>query len=166
MSAKPDVREKKVSLAPMVEIARTFSEEETISFAEQFAHLLALGDVVALYGELGSGKTQFVKGVCRGLGVIDVVTSPSFIIMNEYKAARDGAGSFSVFHFDFYRITSLYAVYDLGVEEYFYGKGICLIEWAKAASSLLPRKRYEVTLSILPQENTREIRIQKVGQEK
>jgi tRNA threonylcarbamoyladenosine biosynthesis protein TsaE len=150
----------------MVEIARTFSEEETVSFARQFADLLVIGDVVALSGELGSGKTQFVKGVCRGLGVVDVVTSPSFVIMNEYKAARNGAGPFSVFHFDFYRITSLSEVYDLGVEEYFYGKGICLVEWAKAALSLLPTKRYEVTLSILPQENTREIAIQKVGQER
>jgi tRNA threonylcarbamoyladenosine biosynthesis protein TsaE len=150
----------------MVEIVRTFSEEETISFARQFAHLLVVGDVVALNGELSSGKTQFVKGVCMGLGVIDVVTSPSFIIMNEYKAARNGVGSFPVFHFDFYRITSLNEVYDLGAEEYFYGEGICLIEWAKAASSLLPTRRYEVMLSILPQENTREIAIQKVGQER
>jgi tRNA threonylcarbamoyladenosine biosynthesis protein TsaE len=165
MSGKPDVR-KKVVLAFMVEIAQTSSEEETLSFAEQFARRLVLGDVVALNGELGSGKTQFVKGVCRGLGVVDVVASPSFIIMNEYKAPRNGAESFSVFHFDFYRIRSLNEVYDLGVEDYFYGRGICLIEWAKAASSLLPTKRYEITLSVLPQENTREITIEKVGEEK
>jgi tRNA threonylcarbamoyladenosine biosynthesis protein TsaE len=165
MSAKPDGREG-ASVGPMLKVARTFSEEETISFAREFAHLLVIGDVVALNGELGSGKTQFVKGVCLGLGVIDVVTSPSFVMMNEYKAARNGTGSFSVFHFDFYRITSLNDVYDLGIEEYFYGKGICLIEWAKAALPILPKKRYEITLRILPEENTREIAIQKAGQER
>jgi tRNA threonylcarbamoyladenosine biosynthesis protein TsaE len=165
MSAKPDVGEK-VPSALVVEVARTFSEKETISFAEQFAGRLVLGDVVALNGELGSGKTQFVKGVCLGLGVVDVVMSPSFIIMNEYKATRNGGGALSVFHFDFYRIRSLNEVYDLGIEEYFYGKGICLIEWAKVATSLLPTNRYEVSLSILPQESTREITIEKVGQGK
>jgi tRNA threonylcarbamoyladenosine biosynthesis protein TsaE len=161
MIAKPDVRDK-VSFALMVEVARTSSEAETISFAERLASRLVPGDVVALNGDLGSGKTQFVKGVCLGLGVVDVVTSPSFVIMNQYKAARNGTASFPIFHFDFYRIGSINELFDLGVEEYFYGKGICLIEWARAATSLLPMKRYEVALSALSQENMREITIEKV----
>lgn len=146
----------------MVESAATFSEDETISLAERFAHRLVVGDVVALNGELGAGKTQFVKGVCRGLGVLDAVTSPSFIIMNEYKASRNGGMPLSVYHFDFYRIKSLSEVYDLGIEEYFYGNGICLIEWAEAAESLLPKSRYEVTLKVVD-ENAREINIERIG---
>jgi tRNA threonylcarbamoyladenosine biosynthesis protein TsaE len=161
MSAKPDVREK-ASFALMVEVAQTASEAETISFAERFAGRLVPGDVVALNGDLGSGKTQFVKGVCLGLGVVDVVTSPSYLIMNQYKAVRNGAGAFPIFHFDFYRIRSVSELYDLGVEEYFYGKGICLIEWARAATLLLPMKRYEVALSASSQENIRDITIEKV----
>ncbi|MGA9363851.1 MAG: tRNA (adenosine(37)-N6)-threonylcarbamoyltransferase complex ATPase subunit type 1 TsaE [Bacteroidota bacterium] len=165
MSAKPDVREK-ASFTLMVEVARTSNEAETISFAEKFAGRLVPSDVVALNGDLGSGKTQFVKGVCLGLGVVDVVTSPSFVIMNQYKAARNGAVALPIFHFDFYRIRSIHELYDLGVEEYFYGKGICLIEWARAATSLLPMKRYEVALSVLSEENTREITIEKVEKDR
>jgi tRNA threonylcarbamoyladenosine biosynthesis protein TsaE len=147
----------------MVETVRTFGQKETITVGRQFADHLTLGDVVALNGELGSGKTQFVKGVCLGLGVVEVVTSPSFIIMNQYKGVRDGALRFSIFHFDFYRLKSLDEVYDLGIEEFFYGKGICLIEWAKAAVSILPEKRYEVTLDVLDDQNARDIKIEKVG---
>jgi tRNA threonylcarbamoyladenosine biosynthesis protein TsaE len=165
MSTKPDTNEK-VSFDLMVEVARTFSEGETVSLAQRFAGRLAVGDVVTLDGELGSGKTQFVKGVCLGLGVLDVVTSPSFIIMNKYKAARNGHGAFPVFHFDFYRIGSIDELYDLGIEEYFYDKGICLIEWARAATPLLPRKRYQVTIRMLPPENTREITIERVEKDK
>jgi tRNA threonylcarbamoyladenosine biosynthesis protein TsaE len=165
MSAEQDVREK-VSFAFMVEVAQTSSEAETISFAERFAGRLIPGDVVALDGDLGSGKTQFVKGVCLGLGVVDVVTSPSFVIMNQYKALQNGAGAFPVFHFDFYRIRSMNELYDLGVEEFFYGKGICLIEWARAARSLLPTNRYEVAMSVLSEENMREIAIEKVETER
>jgi tRNA threonylcarbamoyladenosine biosynthesis protein TsaE len=165
MSVRPDAGEK-VSFALMVEVVRTSSETETISLAEKFAGRLVPGDIVALNGDLGSGKTQFVKGVCLGLGVADVVTSPSFVIMNQYTAVRNGAVAFPIFHFDFYRVRSINEVYDLGVEEYFYGKGICLIEWARAATSLLPMKRYEVALRVLSQENTREITIEQVEKDR
>ena len=147
----------------IVETLKTFSEGETISLAREFARRLVAGDVVALYGELGAGKTQFVKGVCLGLGLVEVVTSPSFIIMNEYKYARNGGESLSVYHFDFYRIKSISEVYDLGIEEYFYGKGICLIEWADAAGPLLPPSRYDIILNILSGGNEREIRIEQLG---
>jgi tRNA threonylcarbamoyladenosine biosynthesis protein TsaE len=149
----------------VVETVRTFSEKETIAIGREFAARLTGGDVVALNGEFGSGKTQFVKGVCLGLGVVDVVTSPSFIIMNEYKGERNGTKPIPVFHFDFYRVRSLDEVYDLGVEEFLYGNGICLIEWAKAAASILPEKRYEVALDVLDDQNARDIKIERMGHE-
>jgi tRNA threonylcarbamoyladenosine biosynthesis protein TsaE len=164
MKANADISEQNPQ-SVVVETVRTFSEKETINVGREFAARLTGGDVVALNGELGSGKTQFVKGVCLGLGVVDVVTSPSFIIMNEYKRAQDGAKPIPVFHFDFYRVKSLDEVYDLGVEEFLYGKGICLIEWAKAAISVLPEKRYEVTLNVLDDQNTRDIKIERMGHE-
>jgi tRNA threonylcarbamoyladenosine biosynthesis protein TsaE len=148
----------------MIETSTTSSEAETILLGREFARRLILGDVVALNGELGSGKTQFIKGVCLGLGVSEIVASPSFVIMNEYKAVRNGAGTFSVYHFDFYRVKSLNEIYDLGIEEYLYGRGICVIEWAKAAEPLLPKDRYEVSLCILGEENIREIRIERIGE--
>jgi len=141
----------------------TFSPDETIALAKEFARGLDVGDILALYGELGAGKTQFVKGVCLGLGIEEVVASPSFILMNEYKGSRNGKGSFSVFHFDFYRINSLNEIHDLGLEEYFSGRGICVIEWADVARSLLPQNRYDVTLRFLDDPNTREVTIEKVG---
>ena len=143
----------------MVEVTRTSNEAETISFAERFADRLVPGDVVALNGDLGTGKTQFVKGVCLGLGVVDVVTSPSFVIMNQYKALRNGARVFPVFHFDFYRIKSLNELYDLGVEEFFYGKGICLIEWADKLQELTPLDRTEIRFSFGRRENERLITV-------
>jgi tRNA threonylcarbamoyladenosine biosynthesis protein TsaE len=164
MKANADISEQDPQ-SVVVETVRTFNEKETINVGREFAARLTDGDVVALNGELGSGKTQFVKGVCLGLGVVEVVTSPSFIIMNEYKGERDGATPFSVFHFDFYRVKSLGEIYDLGVEEFLYGKGICLIEWAKAAVSVLPEKRYEVTLNVLDDQNTRDIKIERMGHE-
>ena len=147
----------------MIETFKTYSEEETISFASRFAQRLTAGDIVALYGELGAGKTRFVKGVCLGLGIKEVVASPSFIIMNEYKGSRNGSGPVSVFHFDFYRVKSLDEIYDLGLEEYLFGNGICLVEWAEVAKPLLPPHRYDVTLRMLEDLDAREIRVEELS---
>jgi tRNA threonylcarbamoyladenosine biosynthesis protein TsaE len=147
----------------MRETYTTQSEEETISLGSRFARRLAEGDVVALYGELGVGKTQFVKGVCTGLGVKEMVASPSFIIMNEYKGSRNGLAPISVFHFDFYRVKSQNEVHDLGIEEYFSGRGICLVEWAEVAKPLLPSHRYDITFRMLENLNAREILIEKLS---
>ncbi len=105
---------------------------------EEFAASLNPGDVVALIGELGSGKTVFIKGICRGLKVEDDVTSPTFTLIHEYK------GRIPVYHFDFYRIHRADEMRELGCEEYFFGEGISLIEWADKILEHLPKKRIEV----------------------
>jgi len=89
---------------------------------------------------LGSGKTTCVKGICAGLGVEEEVTSPTFTLINEYQ------GRLPVFHFDFYRISSVNELRDLGLDEYFYGDGICLIEWPEIVTDMLPKHHFEVHL--------------------
>lgn len=110
--------------------------------------------VVAVSGALGSGKTVLIQGICQGLGVKQLVTSPSFIIINEYPGEN-----FWVYHFDLYRLKNVQELINLGYEEYFYGNGVCLIEWAEKAQELLPDNRIEVNLKILS-ESQREILIQ------
>ncbi len=132
----------------------THAEEETMAAAERFAHELVNGDVVALRGDLGSGKTQFAKGVCRGLGIREHVTSPTFTIVNEYTG-----GKFPVYHFDFYRIRSVNELKEIGYEEYINKNGICLLEWADMIEEELPPQRYDVQLSLGKTNMERLIRI-------
>lgn len=134
----------------------TKGEEETILLGREFSRILNAGDVVALYGELGSGKTRFVQGICQGLGVKEVVNSPTFIIMNKYE------GRLTVYHFDFYRINSVDEIIDLGFNEFVYDDAVSLIEWANFAYEILPRSRYEVFLRFGSFENEREIEIKKL----
>jgi tRNA threonylcarbamoyladenosine biosynthesis protein TsaE len=141
-------------------MAQTFtshSEDETMNFGVEFAKSLRQGDNVALYGQLGSGKTRFIQGICRGLGVLEHVASPTFTIVNEYSA-----GDLKVFHFDFYRMRSTREIHEVGFEEYTAGDGICLIEWAEKAQELLPPQRYDVRLELGSTEHTREIVIEHV----
>ncbi|MDZ7261013.1 MAG: tRNA (adenosine(37)-N6)-threonylcarbamoyltransferase complex ATPase subunit type 1 TsaE [candidate division KSB1 bacterium] len=135
----------------------TRSEKETFQLGVQLAPLLRPGDVVALIGELGSGKTCLIQGICYGLGVKEPVTSPSFVLINEYQ------GRLAVYHFDFYRLTNEADIWALGCEDYFYGSGVCLIEWADRAFHILPSRRIEIRLRGLFKkglENSREIEIQ------
>jgi len=88
----------------------------------------------AFYGEMGAGKTTFIKAVCKALGADDCITSPSFALINEYRLA----GGEPVYHFDLYRIKDISELYDLGYEEYFYSNAYCFIEWPERAESLLP----------------------------
>lgn len=133
-----------------------------MSWGRRLSQLLKPGDVIGFFGELGSGKTRTIQGICQGLGCDDQVTSPTFTIINEYRA------KFPIFHFDLYRIESEQEIFDLGYEEYFYDDGICLIEWAERIQSLLPVNHLEVYLKAFfqaGQEEVRELKFKIVGQQ-
>lgn len=110
--------------------------------------IAAMGDntVFALYGKMGAGKTTFIKALCQELGVEDVVTSPTFAVINEYRS--DIAGEL-IYHFDFYRIKKLEEVYDMGYEDYFYSGTLCFIEWPELVEELLPGNTIKVTIEEL-----------------
>ena len=112
--------------------------------ARRFVDNMGRGRVFAFYGKMGAGKTTFIKAVCEQLGVEDVITSPTFAIVNEYTSELSGD---TIYHFDFYRIKKLGEVYDMGYEEYFYGGGLCFIEWPELIESLLPEDATKVTIS-------------------
>lgn len=114
--------------------AETASSDETIALGRKLAASLETGDVVALFGDLGAGKTHLVKGICTAFGISEAhVNSPTFTLVNEY-AGQDGM----VYHFDAYRIKRIDEFFELGYEDYFYGDGICLIEWPERIEPLLP----------------------------
>ncbi len=131
----------------------TSGEDETIELGKKFSTILKPGDVVALFGDLGSGKTRFVQGVCLGLGVYETVNSPTFIIMNKY------IGRLTVYHFDFYRVKSVDEVIEIGFRDFIFNDAVSLIEWADVVYELLPRERYDVYLRFMDEENEREIEI-------
>ena len=111
--------------------------------ARQFIAEMGDNTVFALYGIMGAGKTTFIKAVCEELGVSDVITSPTFAIVNEYRS--DTAGEL-IYHFDFYRIKKLEEVYDMGYEDYFYSGALCFIEWPELVEELLPGNTIKVTI--------------------
>jgi tRNA threonylcarbamoyladenosine biosynthesis protein TsaE len=113
------------------------SEEETILTAHNFAKKIETGDVVLLNGDLGSGKTFFVKYVCKEFG-IENVSSPSFAIVNEYHNKKNFV------HFDFYRIKKTEELYDIGFHEYLSGENIVFIEWSNMFPDILPKKNYQI----------------------
>ena len=104
------------------------------------------GLVIAFYGKMGAGKTTFIKAICEELGVEDVITSPTFAIVNEYSLPSQEA----LYHFDFYRIKKLEEVYDMGYEDYFYSGNLCLIEWPELIEELLPEDALRVTIEEQP----------------
>ncbi len=112
--------------------------------AREFIGQIGTHKVFAFYGKMGAGKTTFIKAVCEELGVKDVITSPTFAIVNEYEIPDDGA---SLYHFDFYRIKKLEEVYDMGYEEYFYSGSLCFIEWPELIEELLPDDAVSVTIT-------------------
>lgn len=91
-------------------------------------------NIFAFYGQMGAGKTTFITAVCKALGVKDTVNSPTFTIINEYRSGK----GFPVYHFDFYRINKIQEAYDIGIDEYFGGNGVCLIEWPEKIEQILP----------------------------
>ena len=128
----------------------TQSAVQTQSLGAELAVMLRPGDVVALRGDLGAGKTCLIQGICRGLQVEDVVNSPTFILVNEY-VGRIAAGKIAttdipVYHFDLYRLADAAELVDLGVEDYLGAGGVSLFEWAERADNLLPAPRWNVEL--------------------
>jgi tRNA threonylcarbamoyladenosine biosynthesis protein TsaE len=138
---------------------KSLSPDQTKQIAGQFARELKPNDIVAFYGDLGSGKTHFIKALCKSLKTKQEATSPSFTIINEYYT-YDGL---YIFHFDFYRLEEKGELQNLGLDDFFFDKGICLIEWADKIVEFLPLRRWEVYLSFI--KNTpdgREIKIIKL----
>ena len=133
------------------------SVESTIKMGERLAKKMKKGGCVALIGDLGAGKTVFTKGIAKGLGVKNsrYVNSPTFVIIKEYK------GKIPLYHFDLYRLNKSSVLDAENFEEYFYGDGITVIEWADKISKLLPKKYTEVRLSVLS-EDSRKIEIRKI----
>jgi tRNA threonylcarbamoyladenosine biosynthesis protein TsaE len=112
--------------------------------AKQFIENMGNGKVFAFYGSMGAGKTTFIKAICECLGVEDVITSPTFAIVNEY---RSEASAELIYHFDFYRIKKLEEVYDMGYEDYFYSGALCFIEWPELIEEILPQDATKVTIT-------------------
>ncbi|MEA4823251.1 MAG: tRNA (adenosine(37)-N6)-threonylcarbamoyltransferase complex ATPase subunit type 1 TsaE [Clostridiaceae bacterium] len=129
------------------------SPAETEYFGETLAATLRPGDVVALTGDLAAGKTRFVAGLARGLGLSDTVTSPTFAIAHEYRE-----GKVPLFHFDMYRLKSSEELYDIGWEDYLRAGGICAIEWTENVADAMPRRTVWVDIRILD-DTTREFQV-------
>ena len=124
------------------------SREQTIDLGEKFGKTLKSGSVVLLNGEMGAGKTVFTKGIALSLGITDEITSPTYAYLNDY----DG----KLYHYDCYRLSSGEDAEALGLTEYFYGKGICVIEWSENIADVLPDKTKRVKIEKID-ENTRKI---------
>jgi len=118
------------SLGNIQEAARTFIQQ------------IGQSRVLAFYGKMGAGKTTFIKAVCEELGVKDVITSPTFAIINEYESEEG-----PIYHFDFYRIKKLEEVYDMGYEDYFYSGALCFIEWPELIEELLPEDALKIAIT-------------------
>lgn len=118
------------------------SLEEINEAAKKFINTIGSNNVFAFYGRMGAGKTTFIKAVCEELGVKDVITSPTFAIVNEYT---DGNG-LPIYHFDFYRIKKLEEVYDMGYSDYFDSGNLCFLEWPELIEDLLPDNVVKVVI--------------------
>ena len=110
--------------------------------AREFINQIGDARVFAFYGKMGAGKTTFIKAICEELGCQDVITSPTFAIVNEYSSDTT-----PIYHFDFYRIKKLEEVYDMGYEEYFYSGALCLIEWPELIEEILPDDAVRVSIT-------------------
>ena len=136
-----------------MEIKRTLkikNEEETRRFGLDLAHELKAGDVVALIGDLGTGKTALTRYIAEGLGITARVNSPTFTIVKEYREGR-----LPLFHFDVYRVSDPDAQFNIGADEYFYGDGVCVVEWADLIEELLPEDTRYIYIEYGPKEGER-----------
>ncbi len=114
--------------------------KDTEKFAIKLGKLLGPGDIVCLNGDLGAGKTTMTKSIGLGLGVEEYITSPSFALINQYR------GRMMVYHFDVYRLEEVDELYDLGFDEYFFGQGVCIIEWAERIEKMIPKERIVIDI--------------------
>ena len=139
----------------MKEILHIANETETEKLGEKIGQAAKPGMVVALIGDLGTGKTTLTKSIARGLGVTETVTSPTFNIIREYKSGR-----IPLYHFDVYRIADPEEMFELGYEEYFYGDGICVVEWADIIEELLPEDAVVIHIDRGASEEEREYTVE------
>jgi tRNA threonylcarbamoyladenosine biosynthesis protein TsaE len=127
------------------------SPDQTMRIAKEFSKKVKGGDVICLRGDLGAGKTQFVRGFVQGFGFTgNEVSSPTFTVINEYR------GEPSIYHFDCYRLEHYSEAVEIGAEEYFYGDGITIIEWPDKIAEILPNDSVNITIKVLS-ENKREL---------
>ncbi len=136
---------------------KTKSPEETALLGAQFAETLVPGDVVCLLGDLGTGKTAFTRAVAAGLGIREEVTSPTFNIVNIYTTGR-----MPLYHFDVYRLSGADEFHETGAEEYFYGDGVCMIEWAEIIEERIPDGSILVEIEYGSSENERIFSISRI----
>ena len=124
----------------MIKEFKTFSQDETIEVGKALGKLLNKGDIVCIIGDLGTGKTVFTNGIAKSLGIKEHITSPTFTIVNEYDEKTP------LYHFDVYRIADSEEMFEIGFEEYLYGEGIVVIEWADIIKDILPEEVIQVTI--------------------
>ena len=120
----------------------TNSPEETFALGEEIGKKAVPGQVFALLGDLGVGKTVFIKGVAKGLGITEPVNSPTFTIVQVYEEGR-----LPFYHFDVYRIADVEEMDEIGYEEYFFGNGVCFVEWANLIEEIMPKNTVRITIA-------------------
>ena len=135
----------------------TNSAAETRELGKRLAEKLKAGDVILLEGDLGAGKSEFARGVAKGLGVTETVTSPSFTILNVYES-----GKLPLYHFDWYRLESSEELYELGMDEYLGGNGIALVEWPTQCPDAVPEECLRIRITATG-ENSRQIEMEPCG---
>ncbi len=123
-----------------MKVYKAVCAEETIKAGKALGSILGASDVVCLTGDLGAGKTAFTRGIAEALGITEHITSPTFTIVNEYE------GTLPLYHFDVYRTSGSDEMFDIGFEEYLYGNGVTVIEWADMISDILPKEYVQVNI--------------------
>ena len=126
------------------------SEQETIEYGKRLGQQAAPGQILALTGDLGAGKTTLTKSIAAGLGISEMITSPTFTIVKEYHSGR-----LPLYHFDVYRIGDIDEMYELGYEEYFFGSGLCVVEWADLIEDLIPEEAMWISIAYGEREEER-----------
>lgn len=134
--------------------------EDTMSIGKQIGKLASKGDIICLTGDLGTGKTHMSKGIAEGLEITEHITSPTFNIVNEYHSGR-----LTLYHFDVYRVSDPDEIYAIGFDEYIFGEGVSLIEWANYIEELIPNEYLYINIKKMPEkgENFRKITIESYG---